>query len=212
MAFCCGAPDIDDEDECNVRHVRKSILYIEENAGSGDVFFASGAGIWSDVVRKLAETTTWSHIGIFIRDTDNKLYIFDVDLDGVKILPFNEYRKIYDGYYFGLRKLTKVTTSDRVVFTRILLKMSGDMSGLPYSSAEKLFYSLSRENGEDWDEKRRFFCVQLVVECYKKLDLIDPDSEQSSNAQLLDFLSVKNGVNFYAGKITLDDVLYYATT
>lgn len=207
MAFCC-APVLEEDD---IKHRETSIEYIRRSADTGDIFFAAGRGMWSNIVRRYAESRIWSHIGIFVRDFDSTLYILDVDLDGVKMLEFEEYRSQYEGYCFGLRKLKDIAPTDRQNFTTKLKNFFKEEDGKEYSTFHILFNSLTRSNEDDPVSQRRYFCVQLVVKAYRELGLLDKVKEQrSSNAQLLDFIEGNSSVIGYTGPIRLSDKIFFA--
>jgi hypothetical protein len=187
------------------KYKESSIQEISQDADSGDLFLAAGKGKWSNVVRVFSKSPLWSHVGIFVRDEQGELMILDADNSGVKFLTFEEYIARYNGYYIGFRSLKGVTDTKRVEYGRILLEFEREIRGGSYSLPTVLARSIGRLNTDDYPVPGYMYCAQLVIECYRRLKLIENEiCETSSNSQLNDFTTLNGMLKYYTSNIVFN--------
>lgn len=206
---CCFDPVIDERDPV---YSKITVEDIETRAQSGDLFYASGRGKWSDFIRLFSNSGVWSHVGIFIKDEQGQLYILDVDVStGVKLLTFSEYLFKYNGYYFGMRNLKNISPGKRATITKKLFDFSRQIQDTKYTNPDILVKSLIRGNGHDKISQKKLYCAQLVVKAYRHIGLIRrARGVRSSNSQLIDFLSSNGTIKYYSGKAKFRSRIYYA--
>jgi hypothetical protein len=144
------------------------------NLKSGDIVLFSGRGLISWLIR-IATQSKQSHVGIIYVENDNIL-LFDstsiVKPSGVKLRPFDEVVKEYDGnvYY---RRLDKPLTQLQLALFRKYIK---DNLGKKYeeSKTELILAAIGRKfNIKVENPSGTVYCSELIRDLFKLWGFIE---------------------------------------
>lgn len=209
MHWCCSASAEDPTDVSKI-YKKVELNYIKSRAQSGDLMCTSGAGKWSDMVRYFSDQPTWSHVGVYVIRPDGQLCILDVDTNGSKLLTFDDYIKQYTGYYIALRPLRDVDEETRKRYQNNIMEYWDEIKFVDYNKAWVLYKSIHRTNVEDSETTFNMFCTQLVIEVYRRMGIIDADTELSNNSQLNDFINPDGKLKHFTKEKIFERRIYVA--
>tara|TARA_R110000744_G_scaffold285481_1_gene396846 strand:- start:29 stop:598 length:570 start_codon:yes stop_codon:yes gene_type:complete len=154
--------------------VDRSTLYNVANLKTGDIILFSGKCFVSRVI-KFVTNSPWSHIGMIVNNPEHDTpMLYESSHDhGVRLTPFNEYRRAFVGD-MALRRL-KHDLSDKEHYRLRIFK--NQVRGTPFeanavqmlASVPAWWFLSSRE------DLSSMFCSELVAQCYKEIGLLGQD-------------------------------------
>jgi hypothetical protein len=170
-----------------------------ETLKSGDLVFVSYKNLLGQSIRVLS-ASEWSHVGMILRESDDKLYILEIAdysdtsvspnsshekiSNGVLKIPYTQWLKLNKHHDIYIRKLEDETYESK----DIQHKISNEFVKLQKYKQQKLTDILQLKRlmfFESYDEKKianleKITCIELVVMLLQNLEIMEKDAMPSS--------------------------------
>jgi hypothetical protein len=151
---------------------------VNRTADTGDLLLFAGNSLISKVART-AMASDFDHVAMFLRfDTGNLVYFESTSTNGVQIYSWDYFILANIQRYFKQVSFRKLRWDRSPELILRLQKFVQKTRGLDYGlDVEKLIQKTCKDDLEKVDQKKTFFCSELVASCYKVMEVFPEDKD-----------------------------------